>query len=127
MKSRISIAIAGFAALACVSVTRAQDLGGMPGLGSLTPGNASNAAGVLEFCMTRNLVKGADAAAMKSKLLAKAGGPEASESDAYRNGASGVVSASDGSEVDLTKLGSLESDLAQQGCAAVLQHAGSLL
>jgi hypothetical protein len=127
MKSRISIAVAALVALACVSVTHAQDLGGITGLGSLTPGNASNAAGVLEFCMTRNLVKAADAATMKDKLLAKAGGPEASQSDAYRNGASGVVNGSDGSEVDLTKLGSLESNLTQQACAAVLQHAGSLL
>jgi len=127
MKSRISIAVAALVALAGVAVTHAQDLGGITGLGSLTPGNASNAAGVLEFCMTRNLVKAADAATMKDKLLAKAGGPEASQSDAYRNGASGVVNGSDGSEVDLTKLGSLESNLTQQACAAVLQHAGSLL
>jgi len=29
--------------------------------------------------------------------------------------------------VDLTKLGSLESDLMQQACSSVLQHASSLL
>jgi hypothetical protein len=127
MKSRISIAFVGFAALACVSVAAAQDLGTVPGIGSLTPGNASNAAGVLDFCMARNLLKTSDAGTLKDKLLAKAGGADAVQSNAYRDGASGVVTGNDGSEVDLTKLGSLEGTLTQQACSAVLQHASSLL
>ena len=127
MKSRISIAVAGLAVLASVSMAQAQNLNAIPGVGSLTPGNASNAAGVLQFCIDRNLLKGGDAATMKDKLLAKAGGADAAQSDTYRDGANGVVAGSDGSQVDLTKLGSLESDLTQQACSSVLQHASSLL
>lgn len=127
MKSRIPIAIAGFAVLASVSLAKAQDLNSIPGLGAVTPGNATNAAGVLQFCIDRNLLKAGDAAAMKDKLIAKAGGPDAAQSDAYRDGASGVVIGGNGNEVDLTKLGSLESNLMQEACSSVLQHASSLL
>jgi len=127
MKSRISIAVAGLAVFAAVSMAQAQDLNSMPGVGSLTPGNASNAAGVLQFCINHSLLKAGDATSMKDKLIAKAGGADAAQSDAFRDGASGVVIGSDGGQVDLTKLGSLESDLMQQACSSVLQHASSLL
>jgi len=127
MKSRISIGVAALAVLASVSLAQAQNLNSIPGVGSLTPGNASNAAGVLQFCIDRSLLKAGDAATLKDKLIAKAGGADATLSDAYRDGASGVVTGSDGGQVDLTKLGSLEGDLTQQACSSVLQHASSLL
>ena len=131
MKSRISIAAAGLAALFSASVGMAQDLGALGGaasLGSLTPGSAGNAAGLLQFCIGNNYLTGADASSMKDRLVAKAGGADAAQTDTgFKNGASGILTGSDGKDVDLTKLGSLESNLTQQACNSILQHASSLL
>ena len=133
MKSRVSIAVVGFAALCAASVAMTQDLGALKNaatgnLGSLMPGSAGNAAGLLQFCIGGNYLSGGDAASMKDKLLAKAGGADAAQSDkGYQNGATGVLTGSDGKDVDLTKLGSLESNLTQQACSSILKNASSLL
>ena len=133
MKSRISIAVVGLAALCSASVAMSQDLGALKNaatgsLGSLMPGSAGNAAGLLQFCIGNNYLSGGDASSMKDKLLAKAGGADVAQTDTgYKNGAEGILAGSDGKDVDLTKLGSLESNLTQQACSSILKNASSLL
>jgi hypothetical protein len=135
---RVSIASlsAGFALVFAVNAA-AQDLGalnqatGGVDLGSLASGSAGNAAGVLQYCLTNNFLASADltnATAMKNKLIAKAGGQETVDADSgFTAGAQGNVVGANGKSVNLADLGSLENNLRQTACKAVMDHATSLL
>ncbi len=133
IKSRSIVSLAAGFALALATGASAQDVGALPSaaspsLGGLASGSASNAAGLLQFCIGNGYLAAKDASSMRDNLTAKAGGADAVQSDTgFRNGASGILNGSDGKDVDITKLGSLESNLTQQACSAILQHASSLL
>ena len=140
MTRRISLAslAAGFALVFAVNAA-AQDLGALKNaatgggldLGSLTSGTAGNAAGVLQYCISNNYLGGADlanAGSMKDKLIGKLGGQDKADADAgYTAGSRGNVIGGDGKSVSIADMGSLENNLTQQGCKAVLSHASSLL
>lgn len=84
--------LAGIALAAALSATTASpvqldSLKGMMGGGSLTSGSASNAAGILQYCMTNNYLGGdSGAAGVKDKLLGSLGG---GDQKAASNDASG--------------------------------------
>lgn len=103
------------------------NLGSMPSLGSLgslTSGSTGNVAGVLEFCMKNNYLGGAtDAASVKDKLLGKLSGTPASE-PGYTNGTKGILTGSDGSQFDLSRI---KSQITQQACDKILSQGKSLL
>jgi hypothetical protein len=137
--NRVSIAslAAGFALVFAVNAA-AQDLGALKNaatggvdLGSLTSGSAGNAAGVLQYCMTNNFLGGADltnAGSMKDKLIAKVGGQDKADADTgFAAGAQGNVIGGDGKSVSIADMGSLENNLTQTACKAVMNHATSLL
>jgi hypothetical protein len=97
-------------------------------LGSLSAGSAGNAAGILQYCIQNNYLSGDAAGSMKDRLLGKIGGADsASQDSGYAAGLQGMLTGSDGKSVDITKMGSLESNLTQKACQAVLQNASSLL
>jgi hypothetical protein len=136
---RISIAslAAGFALAFAVNAA-AQDVGALKNaatggidLGSLSSGSAGNAAGVLQYCMANEFLAGADlanASSMKDKLIGKVGGKDTAEADSgFAAGAQGNVVGTDGNSVSLANLGSLENNLRQTACKAVMNHASSLL
>jgi hypothetical protein len=140
MTVRIPIAslAAGFA-LAFAATAAAQDLGALKNaatgggldLGSLASGSAGNAAGVLQFCISNNYLGGADltnAGSMKDKLIGKLGGQDKADADpGFAAGSQGNVIGGNGKSVNIADMGSLENNLRQQGCQAVLSHASSLL
>ena len=126
--------IAAAAALVFATNASSQDLGALQNgaggmnLGSLASGSAGNAAGILQFCIGNNYLTGSAATSMKDRLIGKIGGADAAQQDTgYTSGTQGNLIGSDGKSLDITKMGSLESNLTQQACSAVLNHASSLL
>jgi hypothetical protein len=111
-----------------------DSLAGDSDISSLASGSAGNAAGVIEFCIKNNYLGGDAASSMKDKLMGKAGLGSDNKDEGYASGASGLVKTSDGKSVDLGKLGGgagdiggMKAKLTKQACAAVLDHAQSLL
>jgi len=140
MTRRIPIAslAAGFA-LVFAANAAAQDLGALKNaatgggldLGSLASGSAGNAAGILQYCVTNNFLSGNDltnAGSMKDKLIGKVGGQDKADTDpGFAAGAQGNVIGSNGKSVSIADMGSLENNLTQTACKAVMDHATSLL
>ena len=139
MTRRISIAslAAGFA-LVFAANAAAQDLGALKNaagggidLGSLASGSAGNAAGILQYCVTNNFLGGNDltnASSMKDKLIGKVGGQDKADADpGFAAGSQGNVIGSNGKSVSIADMGSLENNLTQTACKAVMDHATSLL
>ncbi|HEV7491384.1 MAG TPA: DUF2501 domain-containing protein [Rhodanobacteraceae bacterium] len=131
MTKRSIACIAAVTALVLATSASSQDLGALQGgmsLGSLASGSAGNAAGILQFCISNNYLTDSTATSMKDRLIGKIGGADAAQQDSgYTSGAQGNLIGSDGKSLDITKMGSLESNLTQQACKAVLDHASSLL
>jgi len=123
--------IAAAAALVFATNASSQDLGAVTGgmdLSALSSGSAGNAAGILQFCISNNYLTGNAASSMKDRLVSKIGGADAAQQDTgYANGTQGTLTGRDGKSIDITKMGSLESNLTQKACGAVLDHASSLL
>lgn len=123
--------IAATAALVFATNASSQDLGAVTGgmdLSSLSSGSAGNAAGILQFCISNNYLTANAASSMKDRLVSKIGGADAAQQDTgYADGTQGTLTGRDGKSIDITKMGSLESNLTQKACGAVLDHASSLL
>jgi len=97
---------------------------GMPSIGS---GTASNAAGVLQYCIKNNYLSAASAGGVKDKLMGKLGmGSEAqAEQDAgYQQGLTGMLQGSNGSSFDM---GKVQANLKEKACDYVLKNASSML
>src|SRR6185312_12017789 len=106
MTHRLSIAsLAAGLALVFAAGVPAQDLGALKNaatgsLGGLASGSAGNAAGLLQFCIGNNFLSANDAASMKDRIISKAGGNDAVQSDTgFKNGAAGILTGSDGKDV----------------------------
>lgn len=98
--------------------------GGVPSVGGASLGNI---AGVLEYCVTNNVLGGGGAPSVAQSLIGKLGGAGAASHNAdYAAGASGMLHPGNGPGVNLGG-GGLMADLKQQICSAVLQRAQSLL
>jgi hypothetical protein len=100
-------------------------LGGQGGLlGAILPNvgsvGASNAAGVLGYCLKNKFLGGGNATSVLGKLTGQSG---IKSSDGYANGQKGLLQM-DGSSLPL---GSLKSKLKSKVCDVVLQHAQSFL
>ncbi len=143
---RITIAGMSIAALLSISAAHAQlgdllkkeessassgGLGNLGGLGgalsgpSITSGSASNVAGLLEFCIKNNYLGGNKAASVKDSLMSKLqGGSSASSDSGYSSGAKGILSSSDGSQLDL---GGMKKQLTKKICDKVLDQGKSML
>ncbi|CAN7755518.1 DUF2501 domain-containing protein [Pseudorhodoferax sp. LjRoot39] len=99
-------------------------LGGL-GLPSIGGGTASNAAGVLQYCIERKYLAGG-AAGIKDKLLGKIGlgGGKETQDKGYQSGLSGILSGSDGKSFDM---GKIQDQLKDKACEYVLDNAKSLI
>ncbi|MFT3719347.1 DUF2501 domain-containing protein [Pseudorhodoferax sp.] len=95
---------------------------GLPSIGS---GTASNAAGVLQYCVERKYLSGG-AAGVKDALLNKIGlsGGKEQQDAGYQSGLSGLLSGSDGKSFDLNKI---QDQIKDKACDYVLDNAKSLL
>ena len=96
------------------------------GLGNLSSGTASNAAGVLTYCMKNNYLNADKAAQVKNQLLGKLGlgQKEEPKDQGYQNGLMGMVTGADGKSFSLDKV---ESNLKEKACDFVLDNAKSLI
>jgi hypothetical protein len=120
------------------SALAANDMGALKGLAgggdsklsSLTSGSASNAAGVVEFCIRNKYLGGDAATSMKDKLMGKvSGGGDAAGKDdpGYADGLKGVVKTGDGGSVDLSKNTGIKAKFTEKACESVLEHSKSFL
>jgi hypothetical protein len=132
--SALAISVAAFALATAASAGGLDALAGGGDLSSLASGSAGNAAGVIGYCVKNNYLGGDAATSMKDKLMGKAGLGSDSKDEGFSDGASGIVKTSGGKSVDLGKLGGgmggmgdMKSKLTKKACAAVLDHAKSLL
>ena len=96
------------------------------GLGNLSSGTASNAAGVLTYCMKNNYLNADKAAQVKNQLLGKLGlgQKEEPKDQGHQNGLMGMVTGADGKSFSLDKV---KSNLKEKACDFVLDNAKSLI
>ena len=102
-------------------------LGSSLGLPSIGSGAASNVAGILEYCLKNKYLKATNADNIKGQLMGKLGmdSPAKQQQDAgYQQGLTGMLSGSDGSSFDISKV---KDDLKEKACDYVLDNASSLL
>ena len=105
-------------------------LGKMGGLGGALSGGAlsgstGNIAGLLQFCLKNNFLKGDESASVKDKLMGKLGAKPAPDSG-YAEGAQGLLKSGDGKQLDLSG-GGLQAQASKQVCDQVLSQAKALL
>lgn len=102
--------------------------GGLPSsLSSVTSGSTGNVAGVIEFCVKNNYLNADAATAVKDKLLGSMGGSSKASSDTgYTKGAGGLLTGSDGKQMDLTG-GGLKKEVTKQVCDKILAQGKSML
>lgn len=107
-------------------------LGNLGGMGSalsgqsLTSGSTSNVAGVLQFCIKNNYLSGDGASSVKDSLMSKLPGGASTSDSGYTQGAKGILSSSDGKQVDLSGSG-LKQQITKQVCDKILAQGKSLM
>lgn len=103
------------------SALSALGLGGLAGSGT-----ASNAAGVITYCMKNNYLNADKATQVKNQLLGKLGlgQKEEPKDEGYQSGLMGMVKGSDGQSFSLDKI---KGNLKEKACDFVLDHAKSLI
>ena len=96
------------------------------GGGLMGSGTASNAAGVITYCMKNNYLNADKAAQVKDQLMGKMGlgQKEEPKDEGYMSGLSGMVTGSGGKSFSLDKI---KGDLKEKACDYVLDNAKSLL
>lgn len=97
-------------------------LGGL-GMPSIGGGTTSNVAGVLQYCIQNKVSN--QAKGVKDALLSKVGlGGKEQQDPGYQSGVQGLLTGSDGSTFNMSKL---QSGLKEKACDYVLDNAKSLL
>src|SRR4051812_19487903 len=71
------------------------------GLSGLSSGSTGNVAGLLQYCIGNNYIGGEGASSVKDKLMGKLPGNAAESDSGYKDGEKGILSSSDGQQVDL--------------------------
>ena len=102
------------------------DTSALSALGLTSSGTASNAAGVITYCMKNNYLNANKAAQVKDQLLGKMGlgQKEEPKDEGYMSGLSGMVTGSGGKSFNLDKI---KGDLKEKACDYVLDNAKSLI
>ncbi|HXZ07551.1 MAG TPA: DUF2501 domain-containing protein, partial [Paraburkholderia sp.] len=93
---------------------------------SVTSGSTSNVAGLLEFCIKNNYLSGSGASSVKDSLMSKIPGGSSSSDTGYTQGVKGILSSSNGQQVDLSG-GGLKEQVTKQVCDKILAQGKSLL
>ena len=101
-------------------------LGGVLSGQSMTAGSTGNVAGILEFCIKNNYLKGNAASGVKDALMGKLPGASAKSDSGYGDGAKGILNSAGGDKLDLGG-GGLKAEVTRKVCDAVLSQAKSLL
>ena len=93
---------------------------------SVTSGSVGNVAGLLEFCIKNKYLGGNKAASVKDSLMRKLPGGSSSSDSGYSSGTKGILSSSDGSQLDLSA-GGIKKQVTKQICDMVLDQGKSML
>lgn len=101
-------------------------LGGAMSGQSVTSGSTGNVAGVLQYCISNNYLSGGSASSVKDSLMSKLPGGTATTDSGYTNGSKGILSASNGSQLDLSGSG-LKQEATKQICDKILAQGKSML
>ena len=107
-------------------------LGNLGGIGSalsgssMTSGSLGNVAGLLQFCIKNNYLGGDSAAAVQNSLMGKLPGGASTSDSGYTSGASGLLSGSNGGQMNLSG-GGLKAEVTKKVCDQVLAQGKSML
>jgi len=95
--------------------------------------SATNAAGVLEYCVKNNVLSTTNATSVKDQLLSKLGIQSASgaQSEDYQDGLGGILHTGQGNDLNLSNIGvgtaQLKQKLKTKACDVVLKQSKKLL
>lgn len=107
-------------------------LGNLGGLGSalsgpsVTSNSLGNVTGLLQFCIKNNYLNADSASGVKNSLLGKLPGGANTTDSGYTQGSNGILTAGNGSQLDLSG-GGLKEAATRQVCDKVLSQAKSML
>ncbi|MFL6673706.1 MAG: DUF2501 domain-containing protein [Massilia sp.] len=93
---------------------------------AIAAGSTGNVAGVLQYCISNNYLRGGGASAVKDKLLGKLSGDATPTDSGYQDGAMGLLKSSDGKQLDL-RGGGLKAQATRQVCDRILAQGKSML
>lgn len=93
---------------------------------AMTSGSLGNVAGLLQFCIKNNYLSGDSAAAVQNALMGKLPGGASTSDNGYTSGASGLLSGSNGGQMDLSG-GGLKEQITKKVCDQVLAQGKSML
>ena len=102
------------------------NLGGALSGSSMTSGSLGNVAGLLQFCIKNNYLSGDSAAAVQNSLMGKLPGGASTSDSGYTSGASGLLSGSNGGQMNLSG-GGLKAGVTKKVCDQVLAQGKSML
>ncbi|WP_434113418.1 DUF2501 domain-containing protein [Paraburkholderia caffeinilytica] len=91
----------------------------------VTPGNSSNTAGVLQFCIRNNYLGGSSASSVRDSLMSRLPGGVSKSDSSYNDGANGVVDTGDGQKLRLGG-GGVRQQLTRRVCDRILGYARSM-
>jgi hypothetical protein len=101
-------------------------LGSLAGGSSLTSGSLGNVTGLLEYCIKNNYLNANSAGSVKDSLLSKLPGGANPTDSGYTQGSSGILTAGNGSQVNLSG-GGLQEAATRQVCDKILAQGKSML
>jgi hypothetical protein len=117
-----SVSVPSVSAPSAGGVLGALGGGGVPSVGSASPGNL---AGVLHYCIQNNDVSSGAARSVQSQLMSKLGG-QASSDPGYGAGQGGTLETGPGGGYSLGGTG-IKQEVTRKVCNMVLQRAQSML
>ena len=102
-----------------------ESIAGMAGA-PMTSGSIGNVAGLLQYCIGNNYLRGEGAAAVKDRVMGKLPNRERTQDQGYTDGMKGLLRGSNGNAMDL-RGGGLKAELTRKACDTVLAQAKSFL
>ncbi|WP_296653494.1 DUF2501 domain-containing protein [Paraburkholderia sp.] len=93
---------------------------------SVTSNSVGNVTGLLQYCIKNNYLNADAAGSVKDSLLSKLPGGANTTDTGYQQGSSGILTAGNGSKLDLSGSG-LKQAATRQVCDKILTQAKSML
>lgn len=102
------------------------NLGGALGGQGVSSSSLGNVTGVLQYCIQNNFLSGDGASSVKDSLLSKLPGGANTSDSGFQQGTSGILTAGNGSKLDLSGSG-LKAEATRQVCNQILSQAKGML
>ncbi|TAM30855.1 MAG: DUF2501 domain-containing protein [Paraburkholderia sp.] len=116
----------GSAGNALGNLGNAGNLGSALSGASVTSNSVGNVTGLLQYCIKNNYLNADAAGSVKDSLLSKLPGGANTTDTGYQQGSSGILTAGNGSKLDLSGSG-LKQAATRQVCDKILAQAKSML